>query len=88
MGKVIEIKRTSEARCSSAEICRRNGWTPGTRLLGPRNGERRTIALQITAVGVTHVLGQEILEDASRSAEGQWDLTCRDWVEVLDQEAS
>lgn len=59
----------------SAEICRRNGWAPGTVLEGDEGyGPTR---IRITAVGE-----RSILAVAENGRESNWTLAYRDWKEV------
>jgi hypothetical protein len=67
---------------SSVELCRRNGWGPGTRLVGDE-GYGPTV-IRITAVGERHVLAvaeshQGVAVDPR---ERLWTLALRDWREV------
>jgi hypothetical protein len=67
---------------SSVETCRRNGWGPGTRLVGDE-GYGPTV-IRITAVGEEWILavaeshgGEEL-----HPIEQVWTLESRDWREV------
>ncbi len=73
---------------SDAERCRRNGWGPGTRLVGDE-GYGPTV-IEITAVGEHAILAKKI-EQAGEprlhpadQRENAWTLTCRDWREVVE----
>jgi hypothetical protein len=60
-----------------AEICRRNGWGVGTRLVGDEGRGPDTIV--ITAIGEECMLARL---DANGCCEGLWTLACRDWKPV------
>ena len=64
---------------SSAEKCRRNGWGPGTRLVGDK-GYGPTV-IEITAVGEEGILAKAISHNGKPAAEREsaWTLECRDW---------
>lgn len=70
---------TLNSAFSAADICRANGWGPGTRLVGDE-GDGPTV-LRITAVGVQEILA--IVETHSGRPvagwEAAWSLDCRDW---------
>lgn len=68
---------------TDADLCRKNGWGPGTRLVG-NEGYGDTV-IEITAVGERGILAKRISHDGepSRSElETSWTLQCRDWSEV------
>lgn len=67
---------------SSADICRRNGWSVGTILTGDE-GFGPTV-IQITAIGEECVLAKTLSHCWSVVApdESEWDLSFRDWKEV------
>ncbi len=69
---------------SDAERCRRNGWGPGTRLVGDEGYGPTTI--EITAVGERSILAKVVHSSASHPSswggESTWTLACRDWQEV------
>ena len=69
------ISRTKDCGLTDAEICRRNGWTVGTRLKGAECG--KVDVLTITAVGLDSVLA--VWEDADGDYESLTSLTCRNW---------
>lgn len=74
---------TKSSDLSSAEICRQNGWGPGTRLVGDE-GYGPTV-IEITAVGRTGILALPISHNGIpevRPYENSWTLDCRDWKEV------
>lgn len=71
------IKTTCDARCSSAEICRRNDWGAGTWLQSRCKTPWR---IRITAVGADEVLAVQTFP--VRSGETLWDLRLRDWYAV------
>lgn len=66
---------------SDASICRAEGWTVGTRLVGDE-GYGPNI-LKITAVGETMVLARSVAIRQRgveyRHGEHAWTLGCRDW---------
>lgn len=61
-----------------ADICRLNGWGPGTRLAGPlrvNGGGRVRLSIEITAVGREWVLAVPTYpETATPGMEGPWSL--------------
>ena len=77
----VAIQHTTQTDLSSAEICRRNGWGPGTRLEAeplPKERDRSIKRVTISAVGDVHVLAT--LSD--REWEVILDLHVRDWHEA------
>lgn len=71
---------------SAAEMCRRRGWRPGTRLVGDE-GYGPTV-IQITAVGDHDILAKTLGHAGAAVAphEGNWVLWCRDWREATDED--
>lgn len=69
---------TLKNRAPAADICRANGWGPGTHLVGDEGYGPRII--RITAVGETCILA--IAADRSDDWEATWTLECRDWRAV------
>ena len=76
---------------NSADLCRRNGWKPGTVIEGceMRAGIEAWDRVVITAIGETNVLGRQVA--IKRGAEGWqdqvltekgWTLAYRDWRKV------
>jgi hypothetical protein len=67
---------------SDADMCRRNGWTVGTRLAGDE-GYGVTV-IEITAIGRRGILATEISHNGRpcSSYEGVWTLSARDWQKV------
>ena len=76
---------------NSADLCRRNGWKPGTVIEGceMRAGGETWDRVVITAVGETGILGRAVA--IKRGAEGWqdqvltekgWSLAYRDWRKV------
>jgi hypothetical protein len=59
-----------------AEICRRNGWQVGTKLIGDEGYGAHTI--EITAIGVYSILAR-CVKPCGDSAEQMWHLDGRDW---------
>jgi hypothetical protein len=62
----------------AAELCRRNGWGVGTRLVGDEGYGPHTI--EITAVGALEILAHCV--SCGDSREIIWTLECRDWKPV------
>ena len=60
---------------SDAEVCRRNGWGPGTRLSGAQGKD--TATMTITAVGESLILAK-----TPKFGESTWSLAFRDWKEI------
>lgn len=67
---------------SAAEICRANGWQPGTRLVGDE-GYGPTV-IEITAIGEQEIVAKTIVRNGELITvpEGLWSLSYRDWEEV------
>ena len=68
---------------SDADICRRKGWTTGTRLVGDE-GYGPTV-IEVTAIGENSIFAKEISHNGKPSEyphEGTWTLSCRDWKKV------
>lgn len=68
---------------NSAELCRKNGWGVGTRLIGDE-GYGPTV-IELTAIGEDSLLAKTIshngeIEEYPR--EGSWSLQNRDWKRV------
>jgi len=62
---------------NSADLCRKNGWTVGTILVGDEGkGAERIV---ITAIGEESVLAKSF---GVHPHEALWNLTFRDWKEV------
>lgn len=65
---------------NSADLCRRNGWGPGTRLVGDE-GYGPTV-IEITAVGDESILAKRISHNGQPSTwpfENMWTLEYRPW---------
>lgn len=73
---------TLKSPLPSAEICRRNGWGPGTKLVGDE-GYGPTV-IEITAVGTEAILAKMISHNGEPAGgvEHTWTLECRDWKEI------
>jgi hypothetical protein len=74
---------TKSSDLSTAELCRQNGWGPGTRLVGDE-GYGPTV-IEITAVGRDHILALPISHNGKPSYqpyENSWTLDGRDWKEA------
>jgi hypothetical protein len=69
----VKVLKTLHSPLSSAEICRRNGWRRGSRIVGVE--DQRATTIRITAVGDDYILA--IADDSGH--EGEWNLTCRNW---------
>jgi hypothetical protein len=68
---------------NDADICRKNGWGPGTRLAGD-GGDGETV-IEITAIGERCILCKMLShgeENFARQWEAIWTLEHRDWKEV------
>jgi len=63
-----------------AEICRLNGWTVGTKLVGNEGYDGDSV-IEITAVGEEKILAKWTTKKG-RTYEESTTLACRDWVEV------
>jgi hypothetical protein len=64
---------------NDAEICRKKGWVPGTRLVGDET------VIQITAIGERYVLCKLIShegETVEHQIESTWTLSCRNWKKI------
>lgn len=70
---------TKDSKLPSAEICRRNGWGPGTKLVGDE-GYGPTI-IEITAVGSEAILARPISQNEVPYSdyENIWHLDNREW---------
>lgn len=74
---------TLNARFTDAELCRRNDWYPGTRLVGDE-GYGPTV-IELTAIGRDGILAVTVSHDgkpAEDDYEGSWTLHHRQWCEV------
>lgn len=74
--------KTQNTRLSDAEICRRNGWKPGTLLSG--TDKQGTSVICLTAIGEDTILAKKITQDGKPvnpivNRECFWDLHLRDW---------
>lgn len=72
---MAETEPTLNSKLSSAELCRRNGWTIGTRLVGDEGYGPDMIT--ITAIGERHILARSDYQLMNH--ETIWTLHCRDW---------
>lgn len=82
--------RTHGSKLTSAEICRRNDWHPGTLLAG--ENAHGIAVIRLTAIGDQEVLARHIAQNGEPVSElaGRevvWTLTKRDWREVRDSKA-
>ena len=76
---------TQNSPLPAAEICRRNDWEPGARLVGDE-GYGPTV-IEITAVGVETILARCISHNGTPccgAGEQMWHLDCRDWRETSE----
>lgn len=66
-------------RKSSAEMCRKNGWVVGSRLIGDE-GNGPTV-IEITAIGEIEILAKKISHNGhlEMGKETNWTLEFRDW---------
>jgi hypothetical protein len=76
---------TLRSHLTSAEICRQNGWLPGTFLSGERlpkeSIDQPQHRIRITALGLREVLAVQIWPDGDDwGAELLWDLHTREWT--------
>lgn len=66
---------------NDAELCRKNGWTPGTILEGDEGyGPERIL---ITAIGEEFILARRVADtrgDSVDDSEATWTLNCRRWI--------
>jgi len=64
---------------SDADLCRRNGWTVGTRLVGDE-GSGPTV-IELTAIGTRGILAKAVSGPGSEFAfEKPWTLRHREWA--------
>ena len=63
---------TLNSALTDAELCRRNGWGPGTRLIGTQGST--TVTMTVTAIG-----DDLILAKLDGWSEMIWTLKDRDW---------
>lgn len=67
---------------NDADVCRANGWGPGTRLIGC---EYRNIdVIEITAIGRNDILAVHVMHDGVAVDDDRfenWTLSCREWNE-------
>lgn len=70
---------TLNDRRYSAEICRKRGWTVGTKLIGNKFGELTVI--EITAIGDREILAKRISDNGQPDfdSESMWNFSYRDW---------
>lgn len=71
---------TLNSQKSPADICRENGWTPGTRIVGDE-GFGPTV-IEITAVGDLAILARVVSQNGKPvefRSEMSWQLLHRDW---------
>jgi hypothetical protein len=76
---LVANMQTLDSRLSSAELCRANGWGPGTRLVGDE-GYGPTV-IEITAIGSDDILAKMISHNGEpcNGVENKWGLEHRDW---------
>lgn len=75
----IMTENTLRSKLSSAELCRANGWGPGTQLIG--NDNFGPTIIEITAVGERDILAKAISHNGAPGEEREdvWILVHRDW---------
>lgn len=68
---------------NDANLCRKNGWGPGTRLAGDE-GYGETV-IEITAIGESRILCKLISHNGEpkMQIESMWTLSCRNWTPIL-----
>lgn len=71
---------TLNHRLSEAEICRINGWSAGTRLVGDEG--RGPEMIEITGVGRNSVLASRVDARGELGYEREWTLKHREWRKV------
>lgn len=76
------MESTKDSVLSEAELCRANGWGPGTRLAGDEG--HGPVVIEVTAVGEERILAKVIScggqpEDGT---EHEWTLKMRDWFAI------
>jgi hypothetical protein len=74
--------KTQSSRLTNADVCRRNGWEPGTLLIG--TDRQGACVIRLTAVGESAILAKKMTQDGKpvNSIAGRecvWDLHLRDW---------
>jgi hypothetical protein len=79
---LVANMQTLNSRLSSAELCRLNGWGPGTRLIGDE-GHGPTV-IEITAIGSDDIMARAISHNGEPcwprgGIENKWGLEHRDW---------
>lgn len=78
---MMKISVLAKRGYSDAEICRKNGWAVGTRLVGDEGYGPSVI--EITGIGEKALLAKMVShngEAVDHPREGLWTLSCRDWV--------
>lgn len=79
----MKVRIFTGERLNSAELCRKNGWKAGTRLVGDEGYGPDVI--EITAVGEYNILAKAISyngKPVDSPREQSWTLQMRDWKEV------
>lgn len=73
---------TKGSPLSTAELCRRNGWKPGTILAGDEGYGVTEIV--ITAIGEHKILAKRLRHNGAptEQLESVWGLECREWKVV------
>lgn len=72
------MESTLNNRLPPAELCRRNGWSVGTKLIGDEG--YGPCMIEITAIGIEKILARCVTPH--NTDEGLWVLDCRDWKAV------
>lgn len=73
-------ERALNTELASAELCRRNGWGVGTRLVGDEGYGYGPTTIEITGIGEALIFAKEVAP--KQRSEAAWTLCCREWVEV------
>ncbi len=77
----LAIGERMDELVSDADLCRKRGWPPGTRLIGDEG--RGPSIIEITAVGERAILAKLISHNGTPQTqyETTWTLRYRDWKE-------
>lgn len=76
------METTKDSVLSDAELCRRNGWGPGARLMGDEG--HGPVVIEVTAVGECRILAKVLSCDGKPEdgTEQEWTLKMREWARV------
>jgi len=75
------VGSTNSLTFNSAELCRGQGWGPGTRIVGDEG--YGPCVIEITAVGEWSILAK-CVDPHREEREGSWTLAHRDWREIRE----